>query len=98
MLFQGVQDCRGIPIFKSAVKGKVEYFFLRVFCIVRIVFSHFLNGTVSLGQLPFLLETQAPIFLCVRLDGRAYGGRNLGCETPEEKRAGKQGEDGDARD
>ena len=57
VLFQGVQDGGGIPVFISRVKGQVNHLILRILGIVGIVLFQIIRSGIADGHLSLARET-----------------------------------------
>ena len=56
MLFQSIQNRRRAAVFKAAVEGQVNPFFLCFFYVIGVILGEIGGGGVGHGRLSFLLE------------------------------------------
>ena len=56
MLFQSIQNRRRTAVFKAAVEGQVNPFFLCFFYVIGVILGEIGGGGVGHGRLSFLLE------------------------------------------
>ena len=58
-----------ISIFKSTIKCKINYFLIRIFSIVCVIFFKFFYGSICCRTFAVCLKSQSPVF-CGRRDRR----------------------------
>ena len=61
VLFECIENRRGVSIFITGIEGKVYDFFVRIFSVICVVNGKFVICSIGYGRFSFFLKTQSPV-------------------------------------